>query len=522
MPKRTVKTNREVSVVVVCHNNFKLTTKCIDRIKNASAEAEIILVDNNSNDETQGWAEKQDQIVYLRNQMNLGCAIGRNQGAKWATRDYILFLDNDQFIGEGYIECLLDLDVDIAGCEHWKVGGDGITHRQVNDVMTNMSYVGSGGMLIRTEVFHELGGYDERYAPAWYEDVDFSFRAKEAGYSIAILLKADIEHFAGGGATSKLQLDYNSAKAKRRSRELFIKLWGAGLSEKTSYYKIKPKIVILVDVHGWAWDNKAQEIAKHLSDEFNIMIHYEGLEKVPPCHLLFAFEKFSQYEMLVDYYYCIGVTAHTYTNFPNYEKYMKSAAAIHANSKMLYQQIKSMNQKCYYLPNGVNPEKFLPTVRDIREEFTVGYVGKDTKGKGLRQFIIPACEKVGVRLEAQSCKYNSDNKIKHSDMHKFYGGLDAIMIASDMDGTPNQLLEAACCGRTFISCAIGNVPEFYNGKNGFVVERNIEAYVEKLQWMKKNRVAVKEMGGEARKTAIKEWTWERQVEHYRGMFREII
>jgi glycosyltransferase involved in cell wall biosynthesis len=96
-------------------------------------------------------------------------------------------------------------------------------------------------------------------------------------------------------------------------------------------------------------------------------------------------------------------------------------------------------------------------------------------------------------------------------------------VSSETDGTPNGALEAAACGRPIISNKIGNMPEFIvDGYNGFLVPRNIEAYVEKLLYLKHNRTHLVEMGKNARKTIETGWTWKIQAENYRKMFRSII
>jgi len=92
-----------------------------------------------------------------------------------------------------------------------------------------------------------------------------------------------------------------------------------------------------------------------------------------------------------------------------------------------------------------------------------------------------------------------------------------------MDGTHNQLLEAAARGRTFIGNKIGNIPEFINkGINGYMVERDISQYVKKLEELKNDREKCREMGMEARKTIEEGWTWKIQAENYRKMFRELL
>jgi glycosyltransferase involved in cell wall biosynthesis len=107
-------------------------------------------------------------------------------------------------------------------------------------------------------------------------------------------------------------------------------------------------------------------------------------------------------------------------------------------------------------------------------------------------------------------------------MPLFYEDIDVILIASDMDGTPNMLLEAAATGRAFIGNKIGNIPEFYTGKNGFMIDKKFDLYVDKLRWMQENREAVQQMGIEARNSIEQGWTWKIQAQNYKSMFMEIL
>ena len=108
-------------------------------------------------------------------------------------------------------------------------------------------------------------------------------------------------------------------------------------------------------------------------------------------------------------------------------------------------------------------------------------------------------------------------------MRDFYNEGHVLMVASTTDGTPNPALEAAACGVPVLTNAIGNMPEFIkDGYNGFLVEREVSAYVEKLKWMKKNLDKVQQMGKNARKTIEEGWTWKHSMEYERKALRAFI
>jgi glycosyltransferase involved in cell wall biosynthesis len=289
------------------------------------------------------------------------------------------------------------------------------------------------------------------------------------------------------------------------------------------------KILILCDVIGWAWDIKAKQIKKHLSDEFDITLQYRShSEKIDRSgyDIYFTFE--CNHVHLMDGVPAekkiTGVTAHTYVNYRDYVGLLNKAKTVHANSVILVNELKRIHKNVFYVPNGVDETLFPYVERDITQPFTVSYAGKDNKYKGLPDVIKPACKKAEVELITQACKHNHPNRIDHCKMPDFFSNSDCVLVASDTDGTPNQLLEAASTGRTFIGNVIGNIPEFVNeGVNGFMIQdkRDIKSYVEKLVWLKEHREECKQMGIEARKTIEEGWTWKKQAENYRETFRSI-
>lgn len=527
-----------VSAVVVCHNNVEITQVCIEKLKKANP-GEIILVDNASTDRTEEWARNRDWIKYIKNQMNLGCGIARNQGAKWASKEYVFFLDNDQYVQKNIFEKMFLIKEDLVGVDHWKVINGGSCVPSSDNKISWNSYVGAGGLLIRKKDFVKLGGFDERFAPCWYEDVDFSFRARKQGFSVGCLKESGIQHLMN--TTINSQKDYDPKVIKEKSKDLFLTVWGEFvgripkmLNEKSKGQRLirrqKSKILMLIDVPGWAWEFKTNQIIKHLQNEFEFTVHHPGLGRIDPSakyDLYFTYEC-NQVGKLWEWgipseEIVTGVTSHTFVNYPNYKKHLEGSKALHANSKLLLEELADFKLPKYYLPNGVDEKLFPYVKRDINDIFRAGFVGKPHR-KGIKEIIEPACKKAGVELKALVGGVQEAGRIPHSEMPKFYQDIDVVLIASTKDGTPNMLLEAAATGRTFIGNKIGNVPEFFEeDENGFMLPaRDIKLYVEKIEWMRDNRLKCAKMGIEARRTVEMDWTWKIQSEAYRKMFREVL
>jgi len=288
------------------------------------------------------------------------------------------------------------------------------------------------------------------------------------------------------------------------------------------------KVLLYADVPDWAWGIKARQIQKYLSDEFEITIQYrsqkEKIERIYDIYFSFEINQVHLFDGIPSNKKISGVTAHTYVNFRDYPGLLKKCDNVHANSRMLVEELTKLHPCVWYVPNGVDEELFMYQERDINQEFTVGYAGKNNKYKGLEDVIRPACEKAKVKLVTQACKHNERNRLPHTHMPDFFANIDLVMIASDTDGTPNQMLEGASTGRTFIGNRRGNIPEFVNDSiNGFMIsdKKNTAEYIDKLIFLKENREACKQMGIAARKTIEEGWTWKTQAENYRKMFRSI-
>jgi O-antigen biosynthesis protein len=99
----------KTSIIIATYNKFDFTQKCIDSIRQYTTKEdyEIIVVDNDSKDETRNWLKKQKDIITICNESNLGFPKACNQGIDIATGDNILLLNNDTIVTENWLSNLL-------------------------------------------------------------------------------------------------------------------------------------------------------------------------------------------------------------------------------------------------------------------------------------------------------------------------------------------------------------------------------------------------------------------------------
>jgi glycosyltransferase involved in cell wall biosynthesis len=161
---------------------------------------------------------------------------------------------------------------------------------------------------------------------------------------------------------------------------------------------------------------------------------------------------------------------------------MKLAYAAHANSVLLYNELKKIHNRPFYVPNGVDTKMFYEKYPILTgKNMIFGHVGKKSPQKGQEEFIEPAIKKSGVKYFSH---YNNHKtKISHNKMIDIHHNYDVKIIASKEDGTPCPGLEAAACGRPIITNKIGNMPELVETyKTGILLDKkDIDLYVDAIK-----------------------------------------
>ncbi len=293
----------------------------------------------------------------------------------------------------------------------------------------------------------------------------------------------------------------------------------------------KPKILLITDVKKWAWWLKGEYIIEYLSDEFDIDMtcvigpgcvnQYNIPQNKYDLYFTFGYSYIDFLYNVPKFKKATGVTAHRPPNM--IKPKMMQAGHLHANSLLLFKSLVKMGfSNVHYVPNGVNTDLFRPVkpIPPERTRIVCGHVGKECPAKGQKDIIYPAIQKAGAQRITSVVTWKE--KIPHDQMYKIYQDMDVFIVASLEDGTPNPALEAAACGRPIISNNIGNMPELiHDGVNGFIVDRNVDAYVEKIKLLQEDRELLIRMGQNSRKIIEEEWTWKLQAENYRNMFRKI-
>ncbi len=215
-----------VSIVIPCYNQIDYTYQCLISIKEHTdfekTPYEVIIADDVSTDATREIGMYADNLVLARNRENMGFLKNCNQAASIARGKYIFFLNNDTEVQEGWLSSLVELierDESIgmvgskliypdgrlqeAGGIIWS-DGSGWNYGRLQDpeepeynYVKEVDYISGAAIMIRTELWKAIGGFDERFAPAYYEDTDLAFEVRKHGKKVMFQPKSVVIHYEG-------------------------------------------------------------------------------------------------------------------------------------------------------------------------------------------------------------------------------------------------------------------------------------------------------------------------------------
>lgn len=244
---KTLPTEQMTSIIILTYNQLDYTKKCIESIRQYTApnRYEIIVVDNNSTDGTVCWLEQQQDIVFIANSENKGFAQGCNQGILKAKADNILLLNNDVVVTQNWLSNLLTClhsSEDIGAvcpvtnfCSYYQ--SIPVSYKSLDEMQDFASKHNKTNpalweerlkliafcMLIKKEVIYEIGLLDKRFFPANYEDDDYSFRIRFAGYRLILCKDTFVHHF---GSVSLKSNPQGHAESLQINKKRFIDKWG--------------------------------------------------------------------------------------------------------------------------------------------------------------------------------------------------------------------------------------------------------------------------------------------------------
>lgn len=216
-----------VSIVIPVLNNAALTHQCLESIikETIAGTYEVIVVDNGSDETTRQMLSGVSGLRVIRNDSNEGFVGACNQGAAAARGEFVLFLNNDTIVLPDWLNALLrtferDSTVGAVGARlvypdgrlqeaggiiwsdghGWNYGRNEDPNAPAFGYVREVDYCSGACLIVRRSLFERLDGFDTRYSPAYYEDVDLAFRLREIGYRVLYQPAARVVHFEGATA----------------------------------------------------------------------------------------------------------------------------------------------------------------------------------------------------------------------------------------------------------------------------------------------------------------------------------
>ncbi|MDD4995902.1 MAG: glycosyltransferase family 2 protein [Patescibacteria group bacterium] len=251
-----------LSIIIVSWNVKALLERCLDSVfRNLNdLEAEILVVDNNSQDGSQEYLKSRQSynLKIILNNRNFGFSQANNQALKQAKGEYILFLNPDTEIIDDVCRQAIQLlqqnkDWGLIGCQ--LIGPDNRIQSSVRtfpsvgnqlilllklqyllpglrtlkryfrqdfnyDQIAEVDQVAGAFMMTKKEVLEQIGSFDERFH-LWFEDVDFCYRLKQVGYKIIYYPRRKVIHY--GGQSFNQLLSKERQKIYNHSLRLYFK-----------------------------------------------------------------------------------------------------------------------------------------------------------------------------------------------------------------------------------------------------------------------------------------------------------
>lgn len=239
-----------VSIIVPVFNHWQHTYTCLESVLKHTADIpyEVIIADDASSEDMELWDKYVKNIKLLRNKKNLGFLRNCNRAVKKVRGKYLVLLNNDTSVQAGWLAALVSLaeqdeKVGLVGSKliypdgrlqeaggiiwrdgsGWNYGrGDDAAKPEYNYVKET-DYCSAACVLIRKTAWQKAGGFDEQFAPAYYEDTDLAFRLRKLGYKVLYQPQAVVVHEEGISHSTDIQRGTKKYQAVNQKK--FVQKW---------------------------------------------------------------------------------------------------------------------------------------------------------------------------------------------------------------------------------------------------------------------------------------------------------
>jgi GT2 family glycosyltransferase len=222
-------TSCDVSIVIVTYNSLDCIDECLNSVSTQRGVAfEIIIIDNNSSDGTAEKLRKNGWRV-IENKENIGFGRACNQAFEQTAGKYIYFINPDaQLMGENSLAQLyermkrapewglagtkvLEGDGEYESKPSLTYPGQGQAFYKFSKPSGSIAWVIGASLIIRRDLFQELGGFDPRFF-LYSEETDLCLRARKKGHAIGYVHEVVVNHIGGKSENGKNPQEISARK----------------------------------------------------------------------------------------------------------------------------------------------------------------------------------------------------------------------------------------------------------------------------------------------------------------------
>ncbi|NHN84925.1 glycosyltransferase [Acetobacter musti] len=240
-----------LSIIIPSYGQVPVLLRCLRSImlNPPSCAWEVLVAEDASGDPDIAVLATIPGLIFLERQTNLGFLRNCNDAAGAAAGTYLHFLNNDTEVLPGAFDALVDLlasdptigltgskllfadgTLQEAGGIVWADAsgmnfgrGDSDPDRAAYRWRREVDYISGASIAIPGALFRSLGGFDELFAPAYYEDTDLAFRVRAAGYRVVFEPDSVVIHHEG---VSHGTDESSGVKAyQARNRDIMFRRW---------------------------------------------------------------------------------------------------------------------------------------------------------------------------------------------------------------------------------------------------------------------------------------------------------
>ena len=244
----------KVSIIIPVYNQIHYTYACLVSIleNTEGFDYEIIIADDVSTDATKEIDKFVSGLVIARNESNQGFLKNCNNAAKKARGEYIFFLNNDTTVQKDWLPSLIrllesDKSIGMVGSKliypdgrlqeaggiiwsdgsGWNYGRCDDPNKPEYNYVRDVDYISGAAIMLSRKLWEEIGGFDERYAPAYCEDSDLAFEVRKRGLRVVYQPLSVVTHFEGvsngtdvnGTGLKRYQVENNKKLQEKWSEE---------------------------------------------------------------------------------------------------------------------------------------------------------------------------------------------------------------------------------------------------------------------------------------------------------------